>query len=99
MSYLGNFTKSEMSAFLVAQFAPVLEEVRSLRHEVAELRSQLHHKNKDLYTIEDIGELFSIVPATVHNWVKKGKLVKYKIEGRTQFKREDVEKLINYSKK
>jgi uncharacterized protein YcgL (UPF0745 family) len=98
MAYLGNFTKSEMSAFLAAEFGPVLEEVRSLRQEVANLRSQLHHKHKDLYTIVDIAELFSVVPATVHNWVKKGKLIKYKIEGRTQFKRADVEKLINYSK-
>lgn len=99
MSYIGGLTKAELCALLVGELRPFIEEVKGLKQEVSELRQQLHHKHKELYTIDDIVELFSIVPATVHNWVKKGQLIKYKVGGRTQFKRVDVEKLINYSKK
>ncbi len=99
MSYIGGLTKTELAGFLATEMKPLIEELKELKSEVAELRQQLHHKHKELYTIDDLVELFNVTRATIHNWINDGKLVRYKIGGRTEFKRGDVEKLINYSKK
>jgi len=98
MSYIGGLTKAQLASFLTDELKPFIQEIKDLKNEVSELRNQLHSKHKELYTIDDIADLFNITKATVHNWVKEGKLIKYKVGGRTQFKRADVEKLINYSK-
>ncbi len=99
MAYIGNLTKSELSALLSDAIAPYLKEVMGLREDLAEFKGQTLSNSKELYSIKDLTTLFKVSAATIHNWTKQGKLIKHKIGGRTVFKKEDVEKLINYSKK
>lgn len=98
MSYIGGLNKSELAAFLANELSPFIKEIQSLRQEVGELKSALNNQSKELYSINDLTELFGVSAATIHNWVKEGKLIKHKIGGRTHFKRSDIEKLIELSK-
>jgi excisionase family DNA binding protein len=98
MSYIGGLTKAQMAAFLTDELRPLIQEVKALKQELSELRGQLGHKAKELYTIEDLSRLFNVTKATIHNWVKEGKLVKYKTGARSLFKKDDVQKFIDYSK-
>ena len=98
MSYIGGLTKAQLAAFLADELAPFIKEVKQLKNEVASLRGQLSDGDNTMYTIEDLCKLFNVTKATVHNWVKAGKLIKYKLGARSLFKREEVEKFINYSK-
>lgn len=99
MSYIGGLTKSELAAFLANEISPFIKEIKLLREEVADLRAQLNNNSKELYTIKDLTNMFNVTSATIHNWIKDGKLIKHKIGGRTEFRKEDVEKLINLSRK
>lgn len=98
MSYIGGLNKSELAAFLANELSPFIKEVKALREEVADLKAKLSNNSQELYTIKDLTKLFNVSSATIHNWVNEGKLIKHKIGGRTEFKREDVQKLIDYSK-
>jgi excisionase family DNA binding protein len=98
MSYIGGLSKGELSAFLKDEILPFLKEIRELRAEVADLKARLNSNKRELYTIKDLTALFSVSAATIHNWINEGKLIKHKIGGRTQFKRVDVERLIELSK-
>tara|TARA_B110000879_G_C10747917_1_gene346705 strand:- start:253 stop:534 length:282 start_codon:yes stop_codon:yes gene_type:complete len=46
--------------------------------------------NIDLMSINEVAELFKVSLPTVHSYVKKGILVKYKMGANTYFKREEV---------
>jgi len=96
--YIGGLNKAQLAAFLSDELSPFIKEIKALREEVADLRAQLGNGSKELYTIKDLTQLFNVSSATIHNWIKEGKLIKHKIGGRTEFKREDVQKLIDYSK-
>lgn len=98
MSYIGGLTKNELKALISDELSESKREMTELRKEIKELKDQLHSKSKELLTIKDLELLFSVGRSTIHNWVKEGKLIKYKIGGRAEFKKADVEKLINYSK-
>ena len=95
--YLGNLTKAEFASMISEQLKPFMEESAALRNEVADLKTELQSRNKELYTIEDLESIFSVSRATIHNWINEGKLIKHKIGGRTLFKREDVNRLIDLS--
>ena len=61
--------------------------------------SDIGRINKELMTIEEVAEHLSITTATVHAHANKGKLIRHKVGSHTLFKREDVDKLVNLSKK
>lgn len=99
MSYIGGLTKAQFAAFLQEEFIkPLKEEVKSMKEEMDILKKELQQKNKELYTIEDLEALFNVSRATIHNWINDKKLVKHKIGGRTFFKREDIDRIIELSK-
>lgn len=98
MAYIGGLTKNELKALIVDQLAEFKSEVTELRKQLKEVKEALASKSKELYTYSDLKELFGVSRATLHNWVKEGKLIKHKIGSRVEFKRIDIERLINNSK-
>ncbi len=50
---------------------------------------------KEIYTAEETAKMLNITLPTLHNWVRDGKIIKYKIGGhRIGFRSEDVESLL-----
>ncbi|WP_037361425.1 helix-turn-helix domain-containing protein [Asinibacterium sp. OR53] len=98
MSYIEGLQKNEFKAFLQECFATYLAETKALKDEIVSLKSLLKNQPKDFYQIADLMELFGVTRATIHNWVKEGKLLKHKLGGKVLFKREDINKLIELSK-
>lgn len=97
--YIGNLTKSQLIALINEQLQEYQKETLKVGKQMTVLMDLLQNQNKELLTIKDIVKLFSISLASVHNWVKEGKLIKHKVGGRSLFKKEEVDKLINLSKK
>lgn len=98
MADLSNFTKGQLERFYAIQIvAPLKKEISDLKKEVQEYKA-IAANNKLVYTIEDVMDLFKVSRQTVYNWEKVKKLIRHKIEGRVFFKKEDIDKLINYSK-
>lgn len=57
--------------------------------------ADLHKENNKKYlTIDDLCEMFHVIPSTIHNWVNKGILKVYKISDRTLFKVEEVDQAV-----
>lgn len=98
MSYIGGLQKAEFTALIADTIKPFLEETKALRAEITDLKAKLQTQQKELYTIEDLEKLFTVGRATIHNWVNEGKLIKHKMGGRTFFKSEDVNRIIELSK-
>jgi excisionase family DNA binding protein len=61
---------------------------------IKEIKVLLTEKNTSsidgLMSLEDVAELFNVSLPTVHSYVRKGILVKYKMGAKTYFKREEV---------
>jgi|GEM_PF-1856181 len=100
MSHIDNLNKSQFTAFLNNAISPFMREIKELRSEVNDLKSQLSNRAKEFYSSKELELLLGVSRSTIHNWVTQGKLLKHPIStGKVLFKRSDVEKLINYSKK
>lgn len=100
MSHIDNMNKSQFTAFLNNAIAPFVHEIKALRAELKDLKEQVGNQPKELYSSKDLELLFGVSRGTIHNWVKQGKLVKHSLSsGKVLYKRSDIEKLINYSKK
>jgi hypothetical protein len=97
MADLENFTKGQLERIYAIQIAPLLKEVSGLKEEIKELKAMIEN-NKSIYTIDELTKLFKVSRQTIANWRNEKKLIPHKINGRVYFKREDIEKLINYSK-
>ena len=97
--YVGNLNKTQFSIELNQGLSEYMKEVKELRKDVAELKTLLNKQNKELMTINEVAEYLSITPATVHTHANKGKLIRHKVGSHTLFKKEEVDKLINLSKK
>ena len=75
--------------------AKVYEVVKKITEELAEIKKSFEQKKPAEYlTISELAELLKCDRTTVHNWTKKGKLVKHCIGNRTYYKRSEVEDAI-----
>ncbi len=72
-----------------------------LQNQLAELKTNFQPKHPtELLTRNEVSELLKCDLSTLHNWVKKGKLIPYGIGNRIYFKRTDIENaLVNLGKK
>ena len=69
---------------------------------VSELKGQLEKQLKDtaikseelLFTREETAQYLKCDLSSVHNWTKKGKLIKYRLGVRTYYKKSEVDKAI-----
>jgi len=72
--------------------AQVFQEVTTIKKELIELKSSFQPKEPTEYmTRKEVASMLKCDPSTVHNWTKKGKLIKYCIGDRTYYKRKEVE--------
>ena len=63
-----------------------------LQNQLSELKVNFQPKQPtELLTRNEVSELLKCDLSTLHNWVKKGKLIPYGIGSRIYFKRTDIE--------
>ena len=75
--------------------AKVYDVVNEITKQLAEIKNSFEPKKPAEYlTISELAELLKCDRTTVHNWTKKGKLVKHCIGNRTYYKRSEVEDAI-----
>jgi hypothetical protein len=88
--YIGNMQKAELSAFIEAEIASGINKHFK--------KAGIIIPNDDstaYYTINQVASLFKKKRATIHNWIKKGLLKKYKVGTNTFFKKSEVDTLLN----
>lgn len=75
--------------FSPQQLAQLFE---GLQNQLTELKANFQPvKPTELLTRNEVSELLKCDLSTLHNWVKKGKLIPYGIGSRIYFKRDDIE--------
>jgi excisionase family DNA binding protein len=63
-----------------------------LQNQIKELNQKFEPKQPTEYlTRNEVSELLKCDLSTLHNWVKKGKLIPFSIGNRIYFKRSDIE--------
>src|SRR5689334_23051387 len=86
--FISSMTKAELAAFIKTTISESLkEEIQGFQ--LPDLT------NRNYLTITKVAERFKVTKATIHNWAKKGSIKKYKINGRTLLKLEEIEMIIN----
>jgi len=81
--------KSELSSFIHAEVASAIKKQRE------SLEVIIPQDGSPYYTIEKLKILFDKTSATIHNWVKEGRIKKYKVGRNTFFKKSEIDKLID----
>jgi len=62
------------------------------RNELEKLKNEFQPKEAAIYlTRQEVAELLQVDLSTLHNWVKKGKLISYGIGARVYFKRAEID--------
>ena len=75
--------------------AKVYDVVKEITKQLAEIKKSFEPKIPTEYlTRTEVSELLKCDASTVHNWTKRGKLVKHCIGNRTYYKRSEVESAI-----
>ena len=75
--------------------AKVYEVVNEITKQLAEIKKSFEPKTPTEYlTRNEVAKLLKCDLSTVHNWTKKGKLVKHCIGNRAYYKRSEVEAAI-----
>jgi excisionase family DNA binding protein len=71
----------------------LLQAIRAIvREELEEIKLNFQPKQPEEYlTRAEVVKLLKIDLSTVHNWAKKGKLLRYGIGNRVYFKRSEIE--------
>ena len=73
----------------------VYDVVNEITKQLAEIKKSFEPKTPTEYlTRTEVAEMLKCDPSTVHNWTKKGKLVKHCLGNRTYYKRSEVEAAI-----
>src|SRR5579875_3576719 len=52
-------------------------------------------KYKPLYKMSEVCKLLQVTRPTIYDWIKKGKLVPYKIQSRVYFLWNDIQNILN----
>ena len=80
---------------LPSAVAKVYDVVNEITKQLAEIKKSFEPKTPTEYlTRAEVAEMLKCDPSTVHNWTKKGKLVKHCLGNRTYYKRSEVEAAI-----
>jgi len=80
---------------LPSAVAKVYDVVNKILLQLADINKFFEPKNPTVYlTRTEVAELLKCDKSTVHNWTKKGKLVKHCIGNRAYYKRSEVEAAI-----
>ena len=75
--------------------AKVYDVVTEITKQLADIKKSFEPKSPTVYlTRTEVADLLKCDLSTVHNWTKKGKLVKHCIGNRTYYKRSEVEAAI-----
>ena len=70
-------------------------QVLEMQNKLAEIKQNFQPKvPEELMSRAEVSELLKCDESTVHNWTKKGKLVKHCLGNRTYYKRSEVEAAI-----
>jgi predicted DNA-binding transcriptional regulator AlpA len=85
--YVSSLTTSQFSALIRAEINAAIQEAKT------NLEMLLPNEPSKFYTIKGVAKMLEITPATIHNYVKQGILIKHKISGRTLFKKSEVDRL------
>jgi len=64
---------------------------QTLDDHINEIRQKLPKAPTEYLTRQDVAEMLKCDLSTIHNWVKKGKLIPYGIGNRVYFKLSDIE--------
>lgn len=77
---------------LPSAVAKVYEVVNEITKQLSEIKKSFEPKSPTVYlTRTEVADLLKCDLSTVHNWTKKGKLVKHCIGNRAYYKRSEVE--------
>ena len=91
------------NATILHDFTPdqIASLFKGLQNQITELKKDFQPKLPiEWLTRNEVSELLKCDLSTLHNWVKKGKLIPYGIGNRIYFKRTDIENaLVNLGKK
>jgi excisionase family DNA binding protein len=76
------------------------EILQDFKKEIDLLKKEYRPKEPITFlTRNEVAEMLKVDISTVHNWVKKGKLISYSIGSRVYFKRDEVEQSLIELKK
>jgi excisionase family DNA binding protein len=91
MKHLTEMTFNDMPMAV----AKMSDDLNQMRQDLAEIKKSFEPKSPTEYlTRTEVAELLKCDLSTVHNWTKKGKLVKHCIGNRAYYKRSEVESAI-----
>jgi excisionase family DNA binding protein len=80
---------------LPSDVAKVYDVVNEIAKQLAEIKKSFEPKKPTEYLSRtEVADLLKCDMSTVHNWTKKGKLVKYCLGNRAYYKRSEVEAAI-----
>jgi excisionase family DNA binding protein len=99
MQYFNNLNKSQQTALFEQLLKPLYKKIDDLTQEVKILKKDQSGIKEEFMSTIEVGEFIDISRGTVNNFVKQGKLKKYKIgSGKVLFKRSEVEKYVELTK-
>ena len=75
-----NELESKLRGIVRAEFQEILSSLSGISSEEKPLKR------------DDLAEMFGVSLVTVHDWMKKGIITGYKMNGRTYFKRDEIAK-------
>lgn len=77
----------DLKAMLRSEFRT---ELKDLLSEISKSQHPLQPSTDELIKRSDIAKMFDVSIVTVHQWMRKGVLAHYKMNGRTYFKKSEV---------
>ena len=81
--------------YLIYHFG-IISLFEGLQSQLTELKQNFEPKSPTEYlTRNEVAEMLKCDLSTLHNWVKKGKLIPYGIGNRVYFKRSEIEKVLS----
>ena len=74
----------------------LLKEINSIKSGITKIHEKFTPQfTTQLMTRQEVADFYKVSLVTVHDWLKKGWLISYRIGNRTRFKRHEVEEAMN----